>query len=140
MQLNNALPSGARVEVFFDGGCPLCLREINALKRFDRGRQRIVFTDIAAPAFEAARHGTDQATLMGKIHGRLADGSWIEGVEVLRQLYAAVGFGWLVSLTRVPGISHLLELGYGWFAVNRLRLTGRCVDGGCELPDAGARG
>jgi predicted DCC family thiol-disulfide oxidoreductase YuxK len=38
-----------------------------------------------------------------------------------------------VALTRLPGVSQLLDLAYHAFAKNRLRLTGRCVDGACEL-------
>jgi hypothetical protein len=70
---------------------------------------------------------------MDRIHGRLPDGTVVEGVEVFRRLYAAVGFGPLVALTRLPGVSQLLDLAYHAFAKNRLRLTGRCVDGACEL-------
>jgi predicted DCC family thiol-disulfide oxidoreductase YuxK len=69
-----------------------------------------------------------------RIHGRLPDGTLVEGVEVFRRLYAAVGLGILVAATRLPGIAQLLDLGYRWFAKNRLRLTGRCADGACELP------
>lgn len=127
------LPTGKTVEVFYDGDCPLCMREIRMLMRKDRA-SRIVFTDIAAPTFDAAAVGTTYADLMTRIRGRLPDGSWIEGVEVFRQLYAAVGFRWLVAITRVPGLSHLLSLGYRAFAANRLRLTGRCGPDGCALP------
>ncbi len=74
--------------------------------------------------------------LMAKMHGRLPDGTWIEGVEVFRRLYSAVGLGPLVALSRIPGISHLADLGYRVFAKNRLRLTGRCQDGACEIPPA----
>ncbi len=119
-------------EVFFDGECPLCMREIRMLRRLDR-RDRIRFTDIAANGFDAAALGRDLADLMARIHGRMPDGAWVEGVEVFRQLYAAVGFGPLVSLTRLPGIAQLLGLGYRVFAKNRLRLTGRCVDDACEV-------
>ena len=120
------------VQVFFDGECPLCMREIRMLRRLDR-RSRIRFTDIAAPDFDASAYGTDQPTLMGSIHGRLPSGEWIHGVEVFRRLYAAVGLGWLVALTRLPGLSHLLDAAYGVFARNRLRITGRC-DASCALP------
>ena len=117
-------------EVFFDGECPLCVREIRLLRRLDR-RGRILFTDISAAGFDPAPLGLDQAILMARIHGRLASGELVEGVEVFRQLYAAVGLGPLVALTRLPGLSHLLELGYRWFAKNRLRLTGRCTSETC---------
>ena len=126
-----------RVEVFHDGDCPLCNREIRMLKRFDR-KSRIRFTDIANPTFDPEAVGTTMAALMDRIHGRLADGTWIEGVEVFRQLYSAIGLWWLVPVTRLPGISHLLEFGYRTFAKNRLKWTGRCLPGSdaCELPTA----
>lgn len=130
-----ALPDGKWVEVFYDGECPLCMREIRMLQRRDK-RARIQFTDIAAPAFRAQAYGRTQADLMARIHGRLPDGTWIEGVEVFRRLYGAIGFGPLVAITRLPGLSHLLRLAYHLFARNRLRLTGRCApDGACALPE-----
>jgi predicted DCC family thiol-disulfide oxidoreductase YuxK len=129
---SQTVPPDFEVEVFHDGACPICNREINLLRRLDR-RGRIRFTDIAAEGFDAAGVGLTWEMLMDRIHGRLPDGTLIEGVEVFRRLYAAVGFGPLVAVTRVPGISQLLDLGYEVFAKNRLRWTGRCVDGECEV-------
>ena len=120
------------VEVFYDGACPLCMREIRMLRRRDHSA-RIRFTDIAAEGFDAAAVGLTWEALMERIHGRLPDGTLIEGVEVFRRLYAAVGFGALVTLSRAPGVSQLLALAYRIFAKNRLRLTGRCVNGACEM-------
>ena len=122
-----------QVEVFFDGDCPLCVREIRFLKRRDR-QHRIGFIDIAAEEFDASVFGLTQRDFMERIRARLADGSMIEGVEVFRRLYAAVGFGWLVWCTRLPGVSQLLDVCYSWFARNRLRLTGRCGDS-CAIPE-----
>ncbi|MFT6395502.1 MAG: putative DCC family thiol-disulfide oxidoreductase YuxK [Bradymonadia bacterium] len=122
------------VEVFYDGDCPLCMREIRMLQRLDRNGQRIRFTDIAAPAFEPSQTGLSAEELMERIHGRLADGTPIEGVEVFRRLYSAVGFGRLVSVSRWGGISHALDAGYRFFAKNRLRFTGRCKDDVCAMP------
>lgn len=121
------------IEVFFDGDCPLCVREITMLRRLDR-HGRIRATDIAAPGFDAAAVGVSWERLMERIHGRLPTGELIEGVEVFRQLYAAVGFSWLVAATRLPGVRHALDAAYELFAKNRLRLTGRCVDGACAVP------
>ncbi len=129
-----AVAPGKSVEVFYDGDCPLCMREIRMLRVRDL-RQKIQFTNIAAPDFDAQQYGTTQAELMDKIRGRLPDGSWIEGVEVFRQLWGAVGFRRLVAISRWPGISHVLRGMYHLFAKNRLRLTGRCApDGTCALP------
>lgn len=120
-------------EVFYDGDCPICVREIRMLEKLDRDR-KILFTDITSPAFDPKTIGVEWDTLMRKIHGRLPSGELVEGVEVFRQLYAAVGAGPLVAITRLPGISHALELGYELFAKNRLRLTGRCSDDRCAVP------
>ena len=121
------------VEVFYDGDCPLCMREIRMLMGLDARRGRIRFTNIASPEFDPAPLGVDWDSFMRRIHARLADGSWIRGVEVFRRLYAAVGFGPLVWLSRAPGLSALLDFGYEKFAANRLKWTGRCTDA-CELP------
>lgn len=104
------------------------------LQRWDR-RGRILFTDIAAPEFHAETLGQSLTTLMAEIHGRLPDGTWIKGVEVFRRLYTAVGFGPLVWLTRLPGLSQLLDLGYRLFARNRLKLTGRCTAETCSIEE-----
>ena len=130
--MTTAAASPYDVEVFFDGACPLCLREINLLRRWDRLR-KIRFTDIATPEFQAAKNGKTYDELMAQMHGRLPDGTWIQGVEVFRRLYTAVGFGPLVMLTRLPIISQILDLGYFVFARNRLRLTGRCTVETCSI-------
>lgn len=121
-----------QVEVFYDGQCPLCRREINMLRWLDR-KERIRFCDIADPAFDPADHGNTMQEFMDEIQGRLPDGTSIVGVEVFRRLYGAVGFGPIVSLSRLPGVSHLLDLGYRLFAKNRLRLTGRCNAETCKV-------
>lgn len=124
-------PAGWQVEVFFDGACPLCRREINMIRRRDCAG-RIRFIDIAAADFRAGDYGVSFDRLMAEIHGRLPDGTWIRGVEVFRRLYSAIGWGAAVWLTRLPGISGLLDFGYRVFARNRLRWTGRCS------PDTGS--
>ena len=120
-------------EVFYDGECPLCVKEINILRRFDR-KERIIFTDISDSGFDAKEEtGRSYEELMAVLHGRTPRGEMIEGVEVLRQLYSRVGLKPFIWITRLPGISELLNLGYHVFAKNRLRLTGRCEDKECDV-------
>lgn len=127
----NETNDAREVEVFFDGECPLCKKEIDMVRRLDGERGRIAFTDIAAPGFDASTIGKTHDDLMARIHARLPDGTLIEGVEVFRRMYAAAGFGPIVALTRIPGVTHALDAGYRWFAKNRLRLTGRCESDAC---------
>lgn len=114
-------------QMFYDGDCPHCLRETRMLGRMDR-HKRIRFTNIAAADFSAASVGKTQKELTAEMHGRTADGRWVTGIEVFRQLYSAVGFGPVVWLTRLPIIKQALSIGYFVFAKHRLRLTGRCTD------------
>ena len=104
------------------------------LRRLDK-RGQILFTDIAAPNFNSEREtGRTYESLMANIHGRMPDGTIIDGVEVFRQLYGRVGLRALMPLTQLPGIREGLDVLYALFAKNRLRLTGRCPsDGACRL-------
>jgi predicted DCC family thiol-disulfide oxidoreductase YuxK len=99
------------------------------LRWLDR-QQRIRFTDIATPAFEAEAIGVSWATLMTRVHARLPDGGMVHGTEAFRRLYSAVGLGPVVALTRLPGIRQLADLAYRWVARHRMQLGGKCRDGG----------
>lgn len=123
-------PGQCDIEVFYDGECPLCTKEIAMLQRLDE-RRRIRFSDISAVGFDAGALGVTQEALMARIHGRLPDGTFIEGVEVFRRLYAAVGFERLVWLSRLPGLAWVLDTAYTAFAKRRLWLTGRCTADVC---------
>ena len=72
----------AQITVLFDGDCPLCSREVEMLRRRDRGRGQIDFEDIAAPDFDPGVYGLDAGTVMARIHGVLPGGQVIEGMEV----------------------------------------------------------
>lgn len=123
--------SDTAIDVFYDGACPVCVREVRMIRRLDR-RGKVAFTDIAAPDFDPATAGIPMDALMARIHGRLPDGTVVKEVEVFRVIYSAIGFSWLVALTRLPGIRQVLDVLYRWFARNRVRLFGRCDDGGCR--------
>lgn len=120
--------------VFYDGECPLCMREIALMRRLDGDRGRVDFVDLAEPDFDARRYGLDQATIEARIHGQLPSGEIVEGVDVFVHMYDAVGIGWLAAPARWPGFRWLLDRLYLWFARNRLRLTGRSPKT-CPLPE-----
>jgi predicted DCC family thiol-disulfide oxidoreductase YuxK len=53
------------VKVWYDGACPLCLREIALMRRLDR-RGAITFVDVAAGSDPACP--IDRATLLARFH------------------------------------------------------------------------
>jgi len=124
-----------KFEVFFDGDCPLCTREIDMLRFLDRKRNHIKFTDIASPDFDAESNtGLNMEQLMAEIYGRLPNGELVKGMEVFRQLYGAVGLGPLFAPTKWPVLKPVFDGLYTAFAKNRLKLTGRCSDSACSVP------
>ena len=120
--------------VFFDGACPICVREIALMRRLDR-RRRLVCCDFSQPDYDTASINISPAELGRVIHARWADGSIITGVEVFRAMWAAVGLGFLARLSRLSLVEPLVLKAYAWFAHNRLRLTGRshaCTEDSCR--------
>lgn len=137
-----APPRAARLEVFFDGDCPLCAREVAWLSARDRAG-RLRFTDIAAPDFDPAAIGLDRAALMGRLHARTADGAWRTGMDALRAAWAEVGLGALLAPTGWRGLRPLFDALYALFALVRPHLPGRrapaCDGDRCAAPSARGR-
>ena len=125
-------PTREVIEIFYDRDCPLCSKEVSWLKRRD-GSGAVRFTDIASQAFIAPRADKPREVLMSRIHGRLPDGTFVEGMEVFRRVYSALGLGWVTKPTTWPGLSGLSDAAYRFFARNRLRWTGRCRTGTCRV-------
>ncbi|MEM7479176.1 MAG: DUF393 domain-containing protein [Planctomycetota bacterium] len=129
---------GYEFEVFYDGDCPLCLREIRFLQWCDKRRQKVLFTDIAHPTFDPSSVGKTMDQLMAEIHGRLPNGEWVIGVEVFQRLYAATGLGFVIWPTKLPVLRQMADWAYGIFARNRLKWTRRC-DANCYVPTQSAQ-
>ncbi len=116
----------AELTLLFDGACPLCLREVETLRRRDRGRGRLAFVDVDDPGYDPACHGgISYAEAMGRMHALRADGQVVRDVEVFRQAYALVGLGWLYAPTGWPLLRPLVDGLYGLWARWRLAITGR---------------
>ncbi|MGB0715186.1 MAG: thiol-disulfide oxidoreductase DCC family protein [Phycisphaerae bacterium] len=126
---------GWEFKIFIDYACPLCKHEAEFLRKLDKGRGKLVFEDISSPDFDASQYGTSYDEMMGSIHGLKSDGKLINGVEVFRCAYGAVGWGWLLAWTDWPVLRSVANLGYRLFARIRLRLPGRHCDSGiCRVP------
>lgn len=110
--------SHERFEVFYDGQCPMCKREIDMVRRKDKS-QRLLLTDISRNDFQPTDRSLD--TLMREIHGRFPSGEYVVGVDVFREIYSRLGFGAFVGVSRVFGIRHLLGLGYRAFSYWRFK-------------------
>ena len=75
----------AELEVWFDGDCPLCRREIALMRRLDR-RGAIVFTDVATGQGCCP---IDRADLLARFHAR-EDGRMVSGAEAFAAMWRAI--------------------------------------------------
>ena len=111
--------------LLFDGGCPLCLREVGFLRRRDLAK-RIAFVDIDSPEYVPHHYGDiSYRSAMGRIHAITADGTILQDVAVFREAYRLIGLGWIYAPTRWPLISPLIDQIYSLWASRRLQITGR---------------
>lgn len=115
-----------KVNLLYDGDCPLCVREVNFLQKKDAGRGIVKFTDIADLNYSAEENGgVDFETAMGRIHAVMADGTVVKNVEVFQKVYDAIGIGWMYAPTKWPVIGPLVNKVYDLWADKRLAMTGR---------------
>lgn len=78
----------AKVEVWFDGDCPLCRREIALMRRLDR-RGAIAFSDVAGEGAGEGACPLDRAELLARFHAR-EDGVLLSGAAAFAALWRAV--------------------------------------------------
>lgn len=111
--------------LLYDGGCPLCLREVNALRSRDR-RGAIRFVDLDDPDYNPQRWGgISYREGMARIHALDRHGRVLQDLAVFREAYRLVGLGWIYAPTAWPLIAPIVDRLYAIWASQRLRLTGR---------------
>lgn len=107
--------------VFYDGGCPVCAREMACYKRRVCDG-RLSFVDISQPDFDPTPYGRTQQEFMASMHVMDARGRFFIGVEAFRALWWAMPgrfYPFMANLAGLPGIHSLARMGYDLFA--RLR-------------------
>lgn len=114
-------------EVYYDGACPLCRREIAAYRRMP-GLQSVVWRDVSDPDFAA--EGVDREAALARFHVRRADGEVVSGAKAFLAIWRRSARLAPVARTldRQPFLA-ALDLGYAAFL--RLRPLWR------PRPDAG---
>lgn len=130
--------------VLYDGGCPLCRREIAhvqglAQRRSDTG---LCFLDISQPPAQASPSAQERAALLARFHVQRADGSRLDGAAAFVAMWERLpGWRWLARLARLPGMLALLEAAYRGFLTLRpvLQAIARRLEARAIPPDARAR-
>jgi predicted DCC family thiol-disulfide oxidoreductase YuxK len=116
--------------ILYDGGCPLCRREVRFLRERDQRlhplKPRLAFVDVDAPDYNPSNHqGVTYRDAMDRIHAIDGNGAILRNLAVFRKAYSLLGMGWLYAPTGWPLLGHLAEAAYTLWARTRLVLTGR---------------
>lgn len=111
--------------VYFDGGCPICSREIGFYQR-QRGADTIAWIDITRCDEAALPTGVSRAAAMARLHVATAGGIK-DGAAAFLALWGQLPpFRLLAQLLSIPPLPWLLERGYRVFL--RIRPTRKLVD------------
>lgn len=111
----------SRLTVFYDGACPLCIREIGLLRRLERGR-RVDYMDVSPP--DAAEFcPIPQKQLLARFTVKMADGHLVDGAQAFTEVWSQIPWLiWLRPIGRFPPTRWLLNLIYAGFLKVRPRL------------------
>ena len=110
-----------RVTVWYDGACPLCLKEIALFRRLDR-RRRIAFVDVSDPNAEAFCP-LDRGELLARFHAQEQGRPIVSGAAAFAAMWRATPLlGWLGHLAQAPPLLWGLERLYVAFLRVRPRM------------------
>lgn len=118
--------------MFYDGGCPLCSREVSHYRRQDAAG-RIDWIDISSDPSLLHALGVAPTTAMERLHVLHRDGWLATGAYAFAVIWSELPY-----YRRLAGILYKLRLlpwldkAYAKFA--RWRYRRRCRDGVCALP------
>jgi demethoxyubiquinone hydroxylase (CLK1/Coq7/Cat5 family) len=119
--------------VLYDGGCPLCRREIAHARGLaqQQGDDALCFVDIsgtdACPMPESER-----AALLARFHVQRADGSRLSGAAAFVAMWRRLpGWRWLARIADLPGGLAAMELAYRGFLKVRppMQALARALEG-----------
>ncbi len=102
-------------DVYFDGSCPLCRREIDFYRR-QTGADAINWVDVSAADYAGGEGTPEPETAMKRFHVKRADGTLVSGGAAFAELWAALpALRPIGILFRYPPFSWAIALGYRLF-------------------------
>jgi predicted DCC family thiol-disulfide oxidoreductase YuxK len=136
--------------IFYDGYCPLCVKEMRHLKKLDAS-QKLDLVDVNDAEFTENFPEISQQDALTRLHGywyqsapQLSEENGSEekqlvtGLDVTYHAWRMVGKGWIIAPLRWPGIRWFSDRLYLWFARHRFTisewLTGQPRCERCKLP------
>lgn len=107
------------LSVYFDGGCPMCVREVAVYRRQSPADVR--WENLAEPELQIPRasdgYQPARDVLLRRFHVHTADGRWLHGAPAFAMLWGRLGWPWraLALIGRLPGGLWCMDVVYALF-------------------------
>jgi len=125
------IQTSARPVFFYDGGCPLCRREVAHYRRLDRAGA-VDWVDLLAAPQRLRQAGLDTRRAMARLHVIDGDGRLLSGVPGFVAIWRRLPYyRHLARIVTALGLLRPLDWAYDHFAARRFR--SRCKSGVCGL-------
>lgn len=110
------------LRLYYDGNCPLCMKEIRQMQRCNTAG-KLELQDINDNDFAERFPHVDRQAADGTLHAELPDGSMLYGVDATVQAWTVVGKGHWFGFLRWPLIRPIADAVYRLFARHRHRIS-----------------
>lgn len=110
--------SNATVTMLYDGGCPLCSKEVAHYKRRDKQNQ-VNWVDINTDSQPLVQYNISHEAAMKRLHV-IHDGEIVIGARAFAAVWSQLpGYRLIVPFVKLKPIMWLAENLYNWFAEKR---------------------
>ncbi len=107
------------LNVYYDGFCMLCSREIEHYKK-QKGSDAIMFTDITSQNFDPIKEGVDPVLVHKIMHVKNSRGELRTGVDAFIEIWEHLPkYKKMAKLAKKSPIKKALNFGYQVFAILR---------------------
>lgn len=102
-----------KLELIYNGSCPICSREVSAYARYVNARNLpVAFTDLTSTDLD--RYGLSPEDAARRIHV-VHNGELVDGLEAFRLLWSEMPrFRWLARITGLPVIRPIAAATYDY--------------------------
>jgi predicted DCC family thiol-disulfide oxidoreductase YuxK len=105
--------------LYYDGGCPVCSREIAMYQR-QAGADQVAWVDVSRCDAAELGEGLSREAAMARLHLRAPDGSLVSGAAAFTGLWRTLpSWAWLGRLLGSRATLWLLDAAYRFFLVVR---------------------
>lgn len=113
-------------QIYYDGKCGLCSREINYYRDRDKNHS-IEWIDVTSEPECLQQDGISLATALKHMHARRDDGRLVKGVDAFIAIWQHIpGWQTVARLAALPVIRQCLDVGYELFAWFRFKSYRHC--------------